>query len=259
MKIDYIELHRGNNELIRLDFKTNLYEVYNENFDVPIIGLIKLFNNIYSGIKIYSDNNKHKIIKQLRRFYRHKNNLIKLFNFSVIEELHRWEKLDDFKYMLLSKSDEQYKLSFKELWSIPLKLKNILKLKSSSIEYICINLDQISDNDKKLNNIICEDGTVLNIDRLCKEFNLLLDCNKTNSGNREYIVEFNCIDDTLFILDDNSFYIIYLKSNTNINNIIFSNNMYGETNKIDEKVALDLYYTRLCVMTNNFRLIGFPE
>ena len=250
MKVDYIELHRGNGELIRLDFKTNLHEVYNEEFDIPAIKLIKLSNGIRSGLKIYSDNSKHEIIKQSKRFYRYKNGLIKLFRFSILEELRKWERLDDFKYMLLSKSDEKHKLNF----NIPLKLKSILKYHDGFIRCVCINLEQMSDEDKMLNNLICEDGTIINIAKLSKEFNLLLDYNKA-SNNREYIMEYNCIDDTLFILDNNSFYITYLPDNVIEVDTVFSDYVYDRTYEIDEKIVLDLFYTRLCIMTNTFGLV----
>ena len=260
MKLDYIELHRKDNETIKIDFKTGLNEVYNVKFDVPAIGLMKRSKKLYSGLKIYSNNSKNKMVRHLKRFYRHRNSLMKIFHFSAADELSKWDGLDDFKYMLLSQSKVPSRLGFSELWYTPLTLKNILKSYSDSVKCVCINLEEMSDEDRKLNSLICEGGKVLNIDKLSKEFSLLLDY-KTASNGQKYIADYDCIDDVLFILDNKRFYITHMPNNIHINDVIFMDSSYGriDRNRVDELVALDLCYARLCIMTGNYMVVDYSK
>lgn len=255
MKLNYVELRRENNETFRVNFNTKIEDNYNENYDIPAVGLIKEGANKFSGLKICVNKSRNKITNKLRRFYKFKHKPMRYFEDYRINRQKAWESLNNFKYMLISENHNflNNSLNFKVgnfvLWTKSVKIKDLLKMCNNTIKCICINLEEISNEDKRLNHIICDDKTIINIDELCKEFSILLDFNTTTTG-RKYSIESNTIEDIVFILDDKKLFIIDVSNNINLSNMTYINDM--NTNKIIRgEVFKDLYYLRLSMLSGD--------
>lgn len=261
MKLNYVELHRGNNETFRVDFNTSIEDNYNENYDIPAVGLIKEGANKFNGLKICVDKSKNKLTNKLRRFYRFKHKPMRYFEDYRISRQRAWENLDNFKYMLISENHNflndglDFKIGNFVLWAKLIKIKDLLKMCNNTIKCICINLEEISNEDRRLNHIVCNNGTIINIDELCKEFSILLDFNTTSTG-KKYGVESNTLEDVVFILDDKKLFIMDVSSNINLSNMMYLSNMAYvndmDTNKIIRReVFKDLYYLRLSMLSGD--------
>lgn len=255
MKLNYIELHRGNNETFRIDFNSRIDDNYNEKLDIPAVGLIKEGMNKFNGLKICVGDSNNKVVKHLRRFYKCKHDPMRYFEDYRISRQKYWEGIDNFKYMLISENHSflsdniDFKVGSFVLCSKTLKIKELLKICNDTVICVCINLEGISDEDKRLNCIVCEDGTCINIDKLCREFSLLLDFSETSIG-KSYAVENSCIDDVMFIINKGRLFILDVSNNINLSNMVYMEDMY--TKKILKKEVLkDLYYLRLSMLSGD--------